>query len=95
MCLALLLAALVAYAHEEEDEPIENASELRTWCKEESEAYFVAEGVTPYNWSASWREEGNTLIVEGEWRVGREQIPVTCRVMKGARKKSAVYEIKR
>lgn len=93
--LTLILAALGADAHEEEDEPIESASGLREWCKAESEAYFVAEGVTPYNWSASWHEEGNTLIVDGEWRVGSDQVAVTCRVMKGARKKNAVYEIRR
>lgn len=92
--LALLLVAFGACAHDDEgDEPIENASTLRAWCKEESAAYFAAKGETPYNWSASWHEEGNLLIVEGEWRVGHTRAAVSCRVMRDARREDAVYEI--
>jgi hypothetical protein len=94
VCLALLLTVFAACAHDEDEEPIENASTLRAWCKEESAAYFAAQGETPYNWSASWHEEGNLLIVEGEWLVGHTPAAVSCRVMKGARRKDAVYEIR-
>jgi hypothetical protein len=92
--LALMLMAFGACAYEEDDEPIESASTLRDWCKEESAAYFVAQGEAPYNWSASWHDEGNVLIAEGEWLVGHAHVTVSCRVMRGARKKDAVYEIR-
>jgi hypothetical protein len=89
-----MLMTFGACAYEEDDEPIENASALRDWCKEESAAYFVAQGETPYNWSASWHDEGNRLLVEGDWLVGHAHVTVSCRVMRGARKKDAVYEIR-
>ena len=82
-----------AYAHDE-DIPVNNASELLEWCKAETENYFVTKGMTPSNWSASWREQGNTLLVNGRWRIELEDVPVVCHIVRGAKRKYAVYEIK-
>lgn len=45
--LILLLTASSAMAHRE-DTPINTGSELRDWCKDESEAAFIGKGMTPY-----------------------------------------------
>lgn len=92
--LLLFLVAFQVDALDDEEVPINDAAELRDWCREESEAEFVAKNITPYNWSASWWQEGNMLLVEGYWRVGGDEVIVTCRVAKGARRKYAVYDIK-
>lgn len=81
-----------AFAHDE-DVPINNTKELKDWCKKESENYFVSKEKTPYNWTASWRTKGNMLIVEGKWRVNREDIVVKCKIAKGAERKFAIYEL--
>lgn len=73
--------------------PILNASELRDWCRVETEAYFIGQGVTPYNWTASWWDEVDLLQVQGEWRVGSGSVSVRCRVARGARAEYVVYEI--
>jgi hypothetical protein len=84
----------VEHKHEHEnDRVIENSFELREWCKDESEAYYIAKGITPYNWSDSWWEKGNTLFVKGNWLIGHDHISVECRIAKGARKKYASFEI--
>lgn len=86
-----ILFAVPVLAHEE-DLPINSSSELREWCREESEAYFVGKGVTPYNWSASYWDKGNTLFVKGNWRVDGKDIIVECRIAKGAKRKYANLE---
>lgn len=91
-CLAVLLFSIAAQA-DDEDVPINVGSELRDWCKAETQAHFVGMNVTPYNWSASWWEEGNMLIVKGSWLVRNKAVAVECRVARGALRKYAVYEI--
>lgn len=71
-----------------------NASELRSWCEDEARAHFVGKGVTTYQWSARHYEKGNVLHVEGKIRANGEDVPVSCRVAKGARERYAVVEIK-
>lgn len=88
-----LLYSAVAHAHQE-DVPISTAPELRDWCKAESEAHFVGHGVTPYNWSASYWDDGRVLKVEGKWRVEKRWVTVECRIAKGAQRRYAVMEIR-
>lgn len=90
---------LSTYAHElehdhahGEDVIIEYSHELLEWCKTETEGYYVANGITPYNWSASWWEKGNTLFVKGHWLIENEHVAVGCRVAKGAKRKYAIFE---
>lgn len=92
VCLVLLLCPLAVQA-DDEDIPINAGSELRDWCKAETQANFVGMNVTPYNWSASWWDEGNMLIVKGSWLVRDKAVAVECRVARGALRKYAVYEI--
>jgi hypothetical protein len=42
-----LLVAAPAIAEHHEDRVINSGSELRDWCKEESEATFIGKGLTP------------------------------------------------
>ena len=53
LAIAFVLAAPSALSHPE-DRPINSGSELRDWCKAESQATFIGKGQTPFNWSASW-----------------------------------------
>lgn len=95
--LPLLVASLAfassSTAIEDDKAPILNASDLRDWCRAETEAYFIGQGVTPYNWTASWWDEVDMLHVQGEWRIGRGSVSVKCRIARGARAEYASYEI--
>lgn len=71
----------------------QRASELVPWCRREAEAEFLGRGLTTYQWTASYRDEGNTLIVEGKLRADGRDYPVSCRIARGARERYAVIEI--
>lgn len=70
-----------------------NASELVSWCRDEAEARVVASGGEPYQWRASHKSQGDTLIVEGKLRVDGEDLTVRCRVARGARERYASIEM--
>lgn len=89
--LLLLLAGSAMADHR--DRVINTASKLRDWCKDESEASFIGRGSTPYNWSASFYDEGNTLVAKGQWRVDGAVVTVECRVARGARAEYASMSI--
>lgn len=94
ICLALAAVAFAANAHEAKEEKIINtATELRDWCKSETRNYYIARKSTPYNWSASWWQEGNTLHVKGSWRVEPDNVEVLCQAAKGGSRKHASYDI--
>jgi hypothetical protein len=90
--IILTLTFSSVFAHDE-DVPINTTSELKTWCKTETENYFIAKEKTPHNWTASYHTKGNTLIVEGKWRVEGERKEVKCWIAKGAERKYAEFEI--
>lgn len=90
---AALLAPLAASAHEDEV-PINTSTELRDWCKVKSEAYFVGQGKTPYNWTASDVERGNALFVDGRWRVDGRYFAVSCNVARGAQRQYATFDVR-
>jgi hypothetical protein len=48
LAIAFVLAAPSALSHPE-DRPINSGSELRHWCKAESQATFIGKGQTPFN----------------------------------------------
>lgn len=93
LLFAIFLAPSFTSAHDEEL-PVNSGAELRDWCQHESEAYFVGRGASPFNWTASHVERGNTLVVEGKWRVDGELINVECRAARGAQRRYAVMEVK-
>ena len=39
-----------------DETPINSASELRDWCKSESQASLIGKGITPSNWTTSGRK---------------------------------------
>jgi hypothetical protein len=95
----LLLAAALLFstsvsAHDDEL-PIDNSTQLRDWCKAKSEAHFVGQGRTPYNWTARDVERGNALFVDGKWRVDGEYFSVTCNVARGAQRQYAKFQVAR
>lgn len=89
-----LLLAAPAFASHDDDLPIATTAELRDWCRAESEAYFVGRGETPYNWTASDVVRGNTLFVDGRWRIGGVYYAVSCRITQGAQRQYASIDIK-
>ena len=93
----LLLTAFAAptLAHDEEQFALNTGTELLEWCKVESEAEFIATGKTAYNWTARHVERGNTLVVEGSWRVDGTRHTVECAVARGAQREHATLRIAR
>src|SRR6202043_4114246 len=90
--LLFVLMASSSMAHRE-DTPINSGSELRDWCKEESEATLIGKGLTPFNWSASYWDQGNVLMAKGKWRVNGSDVTVECRVARGAEARFAMMSI--
>jgi hypothetical protein len=82
-CLLLLIASPAMAGRA--DRIISSASELRDWCRDESEASIIGRGQTPNNWTARYWDEGNVLNVKGNWRVGASQVTVECSIARGAR----------
>lgn len=93
IAIGLLVVAQAGWA-DHRDQPINTASELRDWCRSESEATFVGRGLKPYNWSASYSDEGNVLVANGQWRLGAASVGVECRVARGARAEFATMTIR-
>ena len=82
----LLLMLVLAHA----DEVVLNTStDLRDWCQRETEAQLIGQQLTPSNWTARHYEKGNTLVVEGHWRIDGESVDVECRVARGAQARFA------
>jgi hypothetical protein len=88
----LSLFALGAFAHEHE-RVIAQASDLEPWCKSETEARYIAKGITPYQWTASYHDDGNALYVDGKVRVHEDDVAVHCRIARGAREEYGTVEI--
>jgi hypothetical protein len=98
--LALLALSLASplMAHDEttvhdHELVITRASQLVPWCRAEAEAYFVGQGASVYQWTASYRDSGNTLHVDGKLRVDGKDVTVGCRIARGARERYATIEI--
>src|SRR5271168_3475933 len=89
----LFLVGATASAIDHDDIPINSGSELRDWCKSQSEATLIGRGLTPFNWSASYSDQGNALQVKGKWRVNGSDVSVECSVARGARSRYASMSI--
>jgi hypothetical protein len=89
----LLLVSATASAIDHDDKPINSGSELSDWCKSQSEATFVGRGLSPFNWTASYSDQGNALQVKGKWRVNGSEVSVECRVARGAQSRYASMSI--
>lgn len=96
--LTLLLVASPLLAHDENPHPhhersFQRASELVGWCRQEAEAHFTGRGIPTYQWTASYHDRGNQLIVDGKLRAEGEDVAVQCRVARGARERYATVDI--
>lgn len=84
LVVLLTVVTLPPSAHRD-DVVVYEASELVDYCRVEAEAYFVGQGYAIYQWAASHKSNGNTLLVNGRLHVGHEDVEVKCRVPRGAR----------
>ncbi len=89
----LLLFATTATFADHRDELINTATELRDWCKTESESALAGKGLSPANWTASYYDKGDVLVVNGSWRVDAAFVKVECRSARGARAEHASMTI--
>ena len=90
VCISIISSCVFA---DDGNEPIRSTAELQQWCKYKSADHYVAQDITPFNWSASWWIKSNVLHVKGEWKVNNKKQQVNCRVLKGAARKYAVIEM--
>jgi hypothetical protein len=89
----LWLLAGTAIAGSQDDRVINSGSELRDWCKDASEATLVGRGLRPFNWTASYWDQVNTLMVKGQWRVEGSNLTVECSIARGAQARFASVSI--
>jgi hypothetical protein len=80
-------------AGHQEDRVINSGSELRDWCKDASEATLIGRGLMPFNWTASYWDQVNTLMVKGQWRVEGSNFTVECSIARGAQARFASVSI--
>jgi len=90
MALSLSCAAWATHAP---DRPINTASELRDWCKDESEAALIARGMSPFNWTASYSDAGSMLNVKGQWRIDGAAVAVECHTARGDPARAATMSL--
>lgn len=76
------------------EQVFQQASELLPWCEAEARAYFVGQGITTYQWTGRYYDQGNMLFAEGKIRANGNDVPVACRVARGGRERYAVVEVK-
>ena len=93
LLVPLLLSGTAQGYAPEFERTIHRASELAPWCRDEAESRYIAKGLTPYQWTASYHDRNGVLHVKGSLRVDGETIEVRCRIAQGARERYATVEI--
>ena len=63
------------------------------WCQKEASGQLGSKGVATHGWSARHYSKDNLLIVEGQIRTDKGDVPVTCRVARGGKERYAVAEV--
>lgn len=91
--LVLALATIAPTPAPAPERVFQRASELQPWCRQEAEAELVGRGLTTYQWTGAYRDEGNTLVVEGKLRADGRDYPVSCRIARGARERYATIKV--
>lgn len=76
-----------------EEKIINSTTELKEWCKNESSMYFLAQDITPFNWTAFWWTEANFLHVKGAWKIKGKEKTIKCSVRRGVSEKYAIWKI--
>lgn len=99
MRVALALVTLIASSQLSAQQPAHHeiqfsqASDLMPWCQSQAQAHFAGMGIPTYQWTARYYEQGNTLFVDGKIRANGNDVPVTCRVAKGALESYATVSV--
>ena len=93
--VAFALASGQGQAHDPYylDRTVGAASELVAWCRAEAEARYAAKGVSTYQWTSSYHDRGNPLFVDGKLRANGNDVPVHCRIARGAQLRYASIQI--
>ena len=97
--MSLLLSTVLALSPAPDEVPreleiIREASLLVIPCREGAEAYFKAQDIPTYQWSASHKSRGSTLLVDGRLRLeGGKDVRVSCWLARGARLGTMTLEI--
>lgn len=91
--VSLLVFASAAMAGHQEDRVINSGSELRDWCRDASESTLIGRGLTPFNWTASYWDQVNTLMVKGQWRIEGSNFTVECSIARGAQARFASVSV--
>lgn len=80
--LALFMAGPVC-ASSKVTGKVKDSSAVREWCESRSKRHFKKEHITPYNWTASWWDEVNVIVVEGQWQLESGRALVRCEAERG------------
>lgn len=97
--MSFLLATLLALSPGTQQAPreleiIREPSLLVLPCREAAQAYFKAQDITTYQWSASHKTRGNALLVDGRLRLeGGKDVRVRCQLARGGRLGNMELEI--
>ena len=78
--LLVVLVASSAMAHREAAR-INSGSELRDLCKEESEEALIGKGLAPFNWSASYWDQGNVLMSKANGALTARTLPCNAELL--------------
>jgi hypothetical protein len=93
LIFVLSLLSFSIAAHDQQHRIIYQASDLVSWCRDEAQARYIAQNITPYNWTASYHDSANILYVDGRMRVHDSDVEVHCRLASGARVEYGVIEV--
>lgn len=91
--LAFVLFTVATTADASGKTVVNGAAAVKEWCEKKSFKHFRKKKLIPYNWTASWWDEGNTIVVKGEWRVEQGRALVTCSAIRGEGLSGAVMEV--
>ncbi len=90
---AVLCAAQAAMAQSSEEAVFNSTTELMPYCQKEAADQLGAKGIATYQWSARHHMQGNLMVVEGQIKTDKGEVPVTCRAAKGARERHVSVQV--
>ena len=92
--LAASFAIVFSASAQASDEAVFNSpSELMPYCQKEAAAQLGAKGVPTYQWSARHHMQGNLMVVEGQIKTDKGNVPVTCKAATGARERHVLVQV--
>ncbi|VAW68991.1 hypothetical protein MNBD_GAMMA09-1956 [hydrothermal vent metagenome] len=92
LSICVILFSCKNYAHSEYV-PIATPDALQQWCKSKTQHYFKDKNKKIENWSAFWKQNGNTLDVKATLQSENINYIVQCRVQQGESSEKAIISI--